>query len=184
MKSNISGDIIHTIQLYHGIVEIAMSRILNIVASPVIYKDKFLLIKRNKEPYLGMWCLPGGKIEYGETIEEAIIREIKEESGLDIKFIALRGVVEEILYNRKSKIGHFMIWVCETKAKKDTAKTKNEGEARWFTKEELPKIKAQAVPSDYKMIETFFLKKKNNLKVHKSKMRSDGKNYVLEYFGT
>jgi len=161
-----------------------MSQILNIVASPVIYKDKFLLIKRIKEPYLGMWCLPGGKIEYGEKIEEAIIREIKEESGLDIKFIALRGIVEEILYRQKSKAGHFMIWVCETKAKKDTAKTKNEGEVRWFTKEDLPKIKSQTVPSDYKMIETFFLKKKKSLAIHKSKMRSDGKNYVLEYFGT
>lgn len=160
-----------------------MDQILNIAASPVIYKDKFLLIKRVKEPYLGMWCLPGGKIEYGETIEEAIIREIKEESGLDIKFIALRGVVEEILYKGKSKIGHFFLWVCETKAKKDTAQTKDEGEVRWFTKEQLPKIKSQAVPSDYKMIETFFLKKRKNLEIHKSKMRQKGKTYELEYFG-
>ncbi|MBI2326828.1 NUDIX hydrolase [Candidatus Curtissbacteria bacterium] len=160
-----------------------MNQILNIVASPVIYKDKFLLIKRIKEPYFGLWCLPGGKMEYGETIEEAIIREIKEESSLDIKFIALRGAVEEILYKGKSKIGHFMIWVCETRAQENTAQTKNEGEVRWFTKKELPKIKVHAVPSDYRMIETFFLKKKKNLKIHKSKMRSDGKNYILEYFG-
>ena len=161
-----------------------MDKILNIVASPVIYKDKFLLIKRIKEPYIGLWSLPGGKIEFGETLEEAIVREVEEETSLKVKFITLRGIVEEILYSKKAKNGHFLIWVCETKATTDGAKTLNEGEVRWFKKTDLPKIKSKTIPSDYAMIETFFLKKKKNLTIHKSKMKSKGKSYVLEYFGT
>jgi ADP-ribose pyrophosphatase YjhB (NUDIX family) len=59
----------------------------------VILKDgKILLLKRATEPYKGYWCLPGGYIDYGETPEEAVIRETKEEAGLDIKIHGLVGV--------------------------------------------------------------------------------------------
>ena len=80
-----------------------MSRPLNIVASPVIYKDKFLLIKRNKEPYTGFWSLIGGKIEFGEDIRRAIVREIQEETSLKTKFVAVRGVVYETLKDGKKE---------------------------------------------------------------------------------
>lgn len=45
-------------------------------------KDRIILIKRKNPPY--GWALPGGFVEYGESVEEAIIREAKEETGLDL----------------------------------------------------------------------------------------------------
>jgi len=45
---------------------------------------KILLIRRNQEPFMGMFSLPGGYVEYGETVKEAVGREIKEETGLDM----------------------------------------------------------------------------------------------------
>jgi len=51
--------------------------------------DSFLLAKRNKSSYFGKWVIPGGGIDWGETIEEAAIREIKEETNLDIRIIKL-----------------------------------------------------------------------------------------------
>lgn len=51
----------------------------------VIVRDgKILLIKRRNEPGKGLWAVPGGKVEYGETLRDAAVREVKEETGLDI----------------------------------------------------------------------------------------------------
>ena len=46
---------------------------------------KVLLTMRNHEPYMGYWCLPGGHVDANEPIEDAIRREVKEETGLDVK---------------------------------------------------------------------------------------------------
>lgn len=58
----------------------------------VVKEDEVLLIKRAIEPYKGFWVLPGGHVEDYETVEEACIREVKEETGLDVKIICLVGV--------------------------------------------------------------------------------------------
>ena len=47
-------------------------------------EDKILLIKRNTVPFKGYWALPGGRMEPGENIEQTIVREVKEETGLDV----------------------------------------------------------------------------------------------------
>ena len=59
------------------------------VKAIVIYHQKILILKRVRPSSdgLGYWELPGGGLEYGETPHEALIRELKEETGLDIKII-------------------------------------------------------------------------------------------------
>ena len=62
-------------------------------ACAVIEKDnQVLIVKRNHEPFNGYWTLPGGHIDFGETAEQAVIREVKEETGLSFipKFITYR----------------------------------------------------------------------------------------------
>jgi ADP-ribose pyrophosphatase YjhB (NUDIX family) len=54
--------------------------------------DQILLIKRNTRPFVGYWALPGGRMDPGETIEQTIVREVKEETGLDV---AVQSVVGE-----------------------------------------------------------------------------------------
>ena len=54
-----------------------------------------LLLKRAKTPFAGHWVLPGGRIEAGETAEHAVMREVREETGLPSKIIGLVGVYSE-----------------------------------------------------------------------------------------
>ncbi|KPJ73099.1 hypothetical protein AMJ48_02555 [Parcubacteria bacterium DG_74_1] len=58
----------------------------------LLEKGKILLLKRAMEPFVGSWTLPGGHVEYGETVEKAIKREIKEELGISVKIKKLFGV--------------------------------------------------------------------------------------------
>ncbi|MGE7694020.1 NUDIX domain-containing protein [Lysinibacillus sp. NPDC094177] len=59
--------------------------------------NKILLVLRKKAPEAGCWSLPGGKVDYMETIENAIIREIKEELGVDIEITQLVCVTNHII---------------------------------------------------------------------------------------
>ena len=55
------------------------------VGAIVIRDDEVLLVKRNKPPGRGLWSIPGGSIELGETLQEAAEREIREETGVIIR---------------------------------------------------------------------------------------------------
>ena len=54
-------------------------------------EDKILLIKRNTRPFVGYWALPGGRMDPGETVEQTIVREVKEETGLDTVIVCKVG---------------------------------------------------------------------------------------------
>lgn len=56
------------------------------------HQGKILLVQRAQNPGQGMWTIPGGYVEQGERIEEAIIREIREETHLETKALSLIGV--------------------------------------------------------------------------------------------
>ena len=57
--------------------------------------DKILLIKRATVPFKGYWALPGGRVDPGETVEQTIMREVKEETGLDVAVISKVGEYHE-----------------------------------------------------------------------------------------
>ena len=53
--------------------------------------DKILLVKRDTVPFKGYWALPGGRMDPGETVEQTIVRECKEETGLDVAIVCKIG---------------------------------------------------------------------------------------------
>ena len=55
---------------------------------------RLLLIRRGHEPGMGLWSVPGGRIEPGETDQQAVVREVREETGLEVACGPLLGRVE------------------------------------------------------------------------------------------
>lgn len=62
------------------------------VDTVVTNNTSVVLIKRKNPPYKGFWALPGGFVEYEETVESAAVRETKEETGLDVELGTIVGV--------------------------------------------------------------------------------------------
>jgi 8-oxo-dGTP diphosphatase len=58
----------------------------------ILFGEGIVLIRRENPPYQGSYALPGGFVEVGETVEEAVRREAKEETGLDLVLLKLVGV--------------------------------------------------------------------------------------------
>jgi 8-oxo-dGTP diphosphatase len=58
-------------------------------------QNKILLIKRRTVPFSGYWALPGGRVDSGETVEQTIVREVKEETGLDVAVMRKIGEYHE-----------------------------------------------------------------------------------------
>lgn len=61
----------------------------------ILKGDKILLLKRTIYPFSGYWVLPGGHVEYGERVEKAIKREMKEELGIGVKIKKLVGIYSD-----------------------------------------------------------------------------------------
>jgi 8-oxo-dGTP diphosphatase len=67
--------------------------------------EEVLLIRRGKPPRLNQWSLPGGRLEWGETLEVAALRELKEETSVDAELLGLIDVVDGVFPARPSLDG-------------------------------------------------------------------------------
>ncbi len=66
------------------------------VGAVIFRGEEVLIIKRGKAPFLGQWSIPGGGLDYGEKVTDAVIREVREETGLEVKLIGLLDVFDAI----------------------------------------------------------------------------------------
>ena len=82
-----------------------------LAVSAAIFRDgRVLIVRRAQPPAQGIYTLPGGGVELGETLEEAVMREVREETGLDIEPIKLAGHRQMIARDAEGKIErHFVI---------------------------------------------------------------------------
>jgi 8-oxo-dGTP diphosphatase len=81
-----------------------------LAASASIFRDgKILLVRRARQPAKGVYTLPGGRVEFGETLAEAVQREVREETALTIDVLGLAGWREVVPNEAKGIAGHFVI---------------------------------------------------------------------------
>lgn len=119
--------------------EVEMYRCIALTVDLVIlYNNGVVLVKRGNEPYKGCWALPGGFVEYGERVENAAIREAKEETGLNVELVKLIGVYSDP--NRDSR-GHTVTAAFLAKGEGKLKGGDDAKEAKVFKFEELKRIK-------------------------------------------
>ncbi len=108
-------------------------------------KDKYILIQKGKGPFKGRWDLPGGKIDFGETPEQTLKRELKEETGLKPVSYKLLGI-EAYTFEGKSEEFHHVgvMYEAEARSLKELKREPDGNDsygAEVFTKKELRKLK-------------------------------------------
>jgi len=80
------------------------------VGAIVVHDNRILLVRRANPPMQGEWSIPGGLVETGETIKEALIREVSEETCLEIEPVRLIEVFERILRDKEARVQyHFVL---------------------------------------------------------------------------
>lgn len=104
----------------------------------VILDERILLVRRGRDPHRGAWALPGGFLENDENAEEGVVREIKEETGVNVKVVGMVGVYSEPDRDPRGTVS--IAFLCQALSRR----TKGGGdakEARWFPIEKIWKLK-------------------------------------------
>jgi ADP-ribose pyrophosphatase YjhB (NUDIX family) len=111
------------------------------VSAAVIRDERFLLVRRARPPRL--FTLPGGVVEVGETLIEAIKREVVEETALTIEPVGLAGYREAISHDSEGRVlRHFLVLPFAARWLSGEAALNDElSEAHWITPQELPGFK-------------------------------------------
>lgn len=79
------------------------------VGAVVLDGDRVLLARRGRAPSAGKWSIPGGLVDLGERLEDAVIREVEEESGLRVRLLGLCGVIDRVVRERDAVRYHYVI---------------------------------------------------------------------------
>ncbi len=109
------------------------------VGAIIIDCDHFLLIRRGQEPQKGEWSLPGGAVELGETLEEALRREVLEETGLVVEPVRILKILDRISRDSNGRVMYHYVLVdyqC-TVTGGLLCCASDAAEARWLQKDQL-----------------------------------------------
>lgn len=112
------------------------------VGAVVVHHGRVLLVRRGTEPARGQWSIPGGLVELGESLKDAVIREVREETGLIVEPIQLIELLDRIYHeggHEGSRVQyHYVIadYLCrvesgELRAGSDAAETRWAEHAEW-----------------------------------------------------
>jgi ADP-ribose pyrophosphatase YjhB (NUDIX family) len=113
------------------------------VSAAIIRDGRVLVTQRARGPALGVWTMPGGVVETGETLTEALVREIDEETGMAVEPVALAGHREVVVRDDRGRVSrHFVILCFATRWIAGEPRLNEElSDARWLRPAELSSLK-------------------------------------------
>ena len=113
------------------------------VSAAILRDGKVLVVRRARKPALNLYTLPGGAVETGETLPEAVVREIREETNLAIAPVALAGHLEVIVRDAQGRIERHFVILCFAARWLAGEVTLNEelDDARWLAPAALADLK-------------------------------------------
>jgi 8-oxo-dGTP diphosphatase len=106
------------------------------VGAVVVRDGALLMVRRAKDPARGLWSVPGGRLEHGETLAQAAAREVLEETGVEVLVGGLLGVFEV------PGETHYVIldFLATATSDRNPAPAGDVSEARWVPFEEIPSL--------------------------------------------
>jgi ADP-ribose pyrophosphatase YjhB (NUDIX family) len=113
------------------------------VGALIIEGDRILLVERGREPLRGYWSLPGGAVETGERLQDALRREVREETGLEVEIVHLIEVFERIMIGNDNVTEYHYIlidYICRRIGGRLQA-SDDASRAEWFTEDEVGALK-------------------------------------------
>lgn len=131
-----------------------------IVGCIPLWKDRVLIARRAIEPRYGLWNLPCGFLESGETVEEGAKREVLEETGAEVDLIRLHTV-----YNLPHARQVYLIFLAEMRSE-NCSTTLESSEVQLFTEEEMPWLEMAFTSSTFALRSYFSDRKTTNKTVH------------------
>lgn len=82
------------------------------VSAAIVRDGKVLVVRRARKPALNLYTLPGGAVELGETLHDAVVREVREETQLEIEPVALAGQRDVIVRDAQGRIERHFVILC------------------------------------------------------------------------
>jgi 8-oxo-dGTP diphosphatase len=112
------------------------------VSAAIIRDGKFLVVRRARPPASGLYSLPGGVVELGEKLTEAVVREVAEETRMSIEPIALAGFRETVVRDGDDRVERHFVILCFAARWRAGEPDLNEelSEARWIEPAELASL--------------------------------------------
>jgi mutator protein MutT len=111
-----------------------------VAVGAIVFDDRgrVLLIQRGNPPAAGLWTVPGGRVELGESLADAVVREVREETGLSVECGALVEVVERIT-READETWHYVIldYLAVATSHAAPARGDDAADVRWFGIDEL-----------------------------------------------
>lgn len=111
------------------------------VGAVIFRGQQVLLVQRGTEPAMGKWSLPGGLVELGESLHDAVRREVREEVGLDIQVLDLIVALDRVIFDAEGKIEyHYVLldFLCSPETGEKPSPASDVKDCRFFALEELP----------------------------------------------
>lgn len=119
------------------------------VAALVVREGRCLLVRRGRAPNAGRWALPGGKLHWGEGLEEGVLRELREETGVEAQVAQLVDVAEIIEPSH-----HFLVLAYACRWLAGDGVVGDDAEALgWFSKNELDALGEALLPGVRRLVE-------------------------------